>query len=227
MHKFGLLRGVHVVNIVDALMLRQILNNVPVLWIPNGVDCNKFKPGAKRADAFYALFVGALSEDKGFDTFVETARIVRGRHGDVKFLAASAGGPLEVIASRAREEGIVEYLGFVPDDELVRLYAESHVAVFPSRDEAFVLVSLEAQASGTPVIATDLPAFRQTVIDGVTGVLVRPHSPQAFASAIIKMRELWLNSRQEYYRVSAAARKNAERFCWEKVVKVYYERLFK
>jgi len=115
----------------------------------------------------------------------------------------------------------------VPDSELPRLYAESHVAVFPSRDEAFGLVSLEAQASRTPVIATDLPAFRQSVIDGITGILVKPYSPQAFANAVIKMRELWLNNRQEYERMSISARKNAERFCWEKVVKIYYEKFFK
>jgi len=216
MNRTGLVKGIHAVNIVYTLILRRILSNIPVWWVPNGVDCKRFKPGAKRGDVFQVLFVGALSDDKGVDTFTEAARIVKRYYSDVRFVIASSGGPLKSIVEKAHKNGVVEFIGFVPDSELARLYAESHVAVFPSRDEAFGLVSLEAQASGTPVIATDLPAFRQTVIDGVTGILVRPYSPQAFADAIIKVRGLWLNNRQEYERMSISARKNAERFCWEK-----------
>jgi len=65
MNRAGLVKGIHAVNIVDALTLRRILSNIPVWWIPNGVDCRRFKPGAKRGDVFQALFVGALSDDKG------------------------------------------------------------------------------------------------------------------------------------------------------------------
>jgi len=216
MSRAGLVKGIHAVNIVNALILRRILSNIPIWWVPNGVDCRRFKPGTKRNDVFQVLFVGALSEDKGVDTFIETAKIVKSHYNDIKFVIASAGGPLRGLIEEVQKEGIVEFLGFLSDEDIAKLYAESHVAVFPSRDEAFGLVSLEAQASGTSVIATDIPAFRQTVIDGITGISVRPYSPQAFANAIIKMRELWLNNRQEYERMSISARKNAERFCWEK-----------
>jgi hypothetical protein len=41
------------------------------------------------------------------------------------------------------------------------------------------------------------------------------------------MRDMWLNDRQRYEQMCAAARKNGERFCWERIVKVYYEKLFK
>jgi len=225
MNKVGLLKGIHTVNIVDALTLRGILGKITIWWIPNGVDCKKFKPGIKRNDKFQVLFIGALSEDKGIDTFIETARIVKNKYDDVHFSIASVGGPLKSVVEEACKEGVVEFLGFVSDNELRQLYAESHIAVFPSREEAFGLISLEAQASGTPVIATDLPAFKQSVINGVTGILVKPYSSQAFANAIIKVRDMWLNHRQKYVQISEAATKNAERFCWEKVVKIY-ESLF-
>ena len=145
-----------------------------------------------------------MSDDKGVDTFTEAARIIKRYYSDVRFIIIGPGGPLKRIVEETHKEGIVKFIGFVPDDELARLYAESHVAVFPSRDEAFGLVSLEAQASGT------IPAFRYSMIDGITGILVRPYSLQAFANAIIKIRELWLNNRQEYERMSISARKNAK-----------------
>jgi glycogen synthase len=61
----------------------------------------------------------------------------------------------------------------------------------------------------------------------MTGVLIKPYSPQAFAEAVIKTRNMWLNSRQKYEQMCIVARRNAERFCWERRVKMYYERLFK
>jgi glycosyltransferase involved in cell wall biosynthesis len=161
MNRTGLVKGIHAVNIVDALMLRRILSNIPVWWVSNGVDCRRFKPGTKRGDVFQVLFVGALSEDKGVDTFIETAKVVKSHYNDIKFVIASAGGPLRGLIEEVQKEGIVEFLGFLSDEDIAKLYAESHVVVFPSHDEAFGLVSLEAQASGTPVIATDIPALME------------------------------------------------------------------
>jgi D-inositol-3-phosphate glycosyltransferase len=171
--------------------------------------------------------VGALTEDKGFDTFVEIAKIIKSVYNDVEFLMASVGGPLKSLAEGAHRDGVIRFLGFVPDDKLAKLYAESHVVVLPSREETFNLISLEAQASGTPVIATDLPAFRQSVINNMTGWLVKPYSPQVFAEAIIKIRSMWLNDRQKYEQTCVVARRNAKRYCWERIVKIYYKKLFK
>jgi glycosyltransferase involved in cell wall biosynthesis len=227
MNRTGLLKGIHTVNIVDALVIRGVLHNIPVWWIPNGVNCEQFKPSIKRSDKFQVLFVGALSEYKGFDTFVEVAKIVKSIHNDVEFLVAGAGGPLESLAEDAHRDGVVRFLGFIPHDKLAKLYARSHVVVLPSREEAFNLVSLEAQASGTPVIATDLPAFRQSVINNMTGVLVKPYSPQVFAEQLLRFRNMWLNDKQKYEHTCVTARRNAERYCWERIVKIYYKKLFK
>ncbi len=222
LNKMGILKGIHTVNIVDAIQLRNILK-IPIHYIPNGVDCNKFRPRSKRNDKFQVLFVGALSEDKGVDTFIDVAEIVKKKYDDVDFIIASIGGPLKDLVIEAERRGIIKFLGFVSDDVLAKLYAESHVALFPSREEAFGLVSLEAQASGTPVIATDIPAFRQSVVNGVTGILVKPYKPEAFAEAVIKLRELWMFNRDRYVEMCVNARRNAERFCWERIAKRIYK----
>jgi glycosyltransferase involved in cell wall biosynthesis len=222
LNKMGVLKGIHAVNIVDTIQLRNILK-IPIHYIPNGVDCNKLRPRSKRNDKFQVLFVGALSEDKGVDTFINVAEIVKKKYDDVDFIIASAGGLLKDLVIEAERGGIIKFHGFVPDEVLAKLYAESHVALLPSRDEAFGLVSLEAQASGTPVIATDIPAFRQSVVNGVTGILVKPYKPEAFAEAVIKLRELWMFNRDRYVEMCVNARRNAERFCWERIAKRIYK----
>ena len=58
MNKVGLLKGIHTVNIVDALTLRSILGKITVWWIPNGVDCRRFKPALREMIDFkYSLLV--------------------------------------------------------------------------------------------------------------------------------------------------------------------------
>ena len=83
------------------------------------------------------------------------------------------------------------FVGRVDDDEKARLYRTSDVFVFPSldRSEAFGLVALEAQASGTPVVASDLDGVRTVVRDGETGRLVPPGDEGALAAAIVWMME--------------------------------------
>jgi len=97
MNRAGLVKGIHAVNIVDALTLKRILSSIPVWWVPNGIDRRRFNPGAKRDYVFQVLFVGALSDDKGIGTFIETARIVKRDH---RFVIASSGRSLRVLLRR-------------------------------------------------------------------------------------------------------------------------------
>jgi glycosyltransferase involved in cell wall biosynthesis len=224
MHSVGLLKGIHAVNIIDTMILRNTLD-LPVWWIPNGINCEKFRPGEKR-EGFQVIFVGALSEDKGIDTYLKAAELAKNKYGDVDFVVVSTGGHLKNLVVEAQSKGLVRFLGFIPQEELPRLYAESHVAVFPSKDEAFPLVSLEAQASGTPVIATDIAAFRQSIINSATGLLVKPCTPEAFADAIIRVKELWDRNKDEYMKMSMNARRNSENYCWDKIVRIYCKKFF-
>jgi D-inositol-3-phosphate glycosyltransferase len=68
-------------------------------------------------------------------------------------------------------------------------YAAASVVAVPSHNESFGLVALEAQACGTPVVATDVGGLRTAVRDGVSGLLVPGHDAEAWASALLKAVE--------------------------------------
>jgi len=216
----GFLKAVHVVNPVDKLMLEQILKS-RVVHIPNGVSCHRFKPdlGAKRT--FQVLFVGALSPDKGIDIFPEILLLLKRREIKPKITIVSTGGPLLDPVRKWVEtgDGEIELKGFVEDDELAKLYAEATVVLLPSRDEAFGLVALEAQASGTPVICSNTSGFRQTVLDGVTGFIVSRWSAGMFSEAVAKIHQLWLQDKERYSSMCLDARNHVKRsFGWDIVV---------
>jgi D-inositol-3-phosphate glycosyltransferase len=71
-------------------------------------------------------------------------------------------------------------------DRLRDWYVAADVVAVPSHNESFGLVALEAQACGTPVVATDVGGLRTTVRDGVSGLLVPGHGADAWAAALTR-----------------------------------------
>jgi D-inositol-3-phosphate glycosyltransferase len=102
----------------------------------------------------------------------------------------------------------------VPPRRLADLYALAEVCVVSSHTESFGLVALEAQASGTPVVATAVGGLVDVVEDGVTGFLIEGRDPIAFAGRIGEL----LESRTLRDRMGAAARDRAARYTWDRSV---------
>ena len=86
----------------------------------------------------------------------------------------------------AEELGIADQVRFVPpvaQDELVDWYAASTLVCVPSYNESFGLVAIEAQATGTPVVAAAVGGLTTAVRDGRSGLLVADHEPASYAAA--------------------------------------------
>ncbi|MEX1178690.1 MAG: glycosyltransferase [Nitriliruptor sp.] len=164
--------------------------------VPAGVDLSRFHPprdGEAGTHAPTMLFVGRLQPLKGPDVAVRALAAVRRQVPDarLRIIGGASGngqgltGPRELRAL-ASELGVAEALDIRPavaQDELATAYREANVLVAPSRSETFGLVALEAQASGLPVVAADVPGLQAVVGEG--GVLVRGHDPADHAGAIV------------------------------------------
>jgi glycosyltransferase involved in cell wall biosynthesis len=148
------------------------------------------------------------------DRFLIVCELVRHKQVDVALEAARrAGRRVRVVGVgpelerlRTRFSGTAEFLGRVDDVQLATLHQEALATIVPNVEE-FGIVAVEAQASGRPVLAVSAGGTRETVLDGVTGVLVPPGDEDALAEAL---RETdW--TRFEPLR----AREQAERFSTE------------
>jgi glycosyltransferase involved in cell wall biosynthesis len=164
--------------------------------IPSGVNL----PPDVGAEAIppEVLYAGRLSPEKGVDELVAATAGMN--------LVVAGDGPL-----RARVPGV---LGFVPHDELQRLYARAAVVACPSRREGFGVACLEAMAHGRPVVATDVGGLRDLVADGETGLVVPPRDPVALRGALERL----LGDPGLRRQLGAAGRERArERFSWAAV----------
>jgi glycosyltransferase involved in cell wall biosynthesis len=187
--------------------------------LPSGVDTNRFTPAADRAAARRAAglpengalvgLVAALRPEKNHALFFEVASRLRGAHPDATFLVVGDGERRAQLEGLARERALdrVRFLGSRRDiPEIVR---SLDVAVLTSEPvvETLPVTLIEALASGTPVVSTNVGSVADVVSDGETGRLVPAGDAARFAAALGEL----LLDRPLRERFGRAARADAER----------------
>ena len=90
----------------------------------------------------------------------------------------------EPILEAAAQRPYTRLLGFVADEDLPALYRQATAFAFPSLYEGFGIPILEAMASGRPIITTDVPGCRETVVPEANGLMVPPKDAEALALAM-------------------------------------------
>jgi glycosyltransferase-like protein len=202
--------------------------------VHNGVDAARFQaadPGQARelrdragaADRPLILSVGGIEPRKGSDTLVRALAELKqaGRH---PVLAVVGGHSFQDYRPyRDRVLGSLPSLGLsldddvvlvgtVPDAELPAWYAVADVLAFPSTKEGWGLAVLEAMSAGLPVVASDLPVFREFLAPDRDALMVPVDDAPALAAALSKV----LDTPDLAASLRTAARATAERFSWSR-----------
>lgn len=216
-------------SMMSVLRAKGITDNL-LLW-PRGVDSTLFSPARRssewrrqlgfRDDDVVIAFVSRLVTEKGLDVLVEVVRELESSGTPHRVLIVGEG------PERARIEKELPravFLGHLEGVALATAYASSDLFFFPSDTETFGNVTLEALASGLPAVVADATGSNDLVENEVTGFLARPRDPRDFME---KTRALIQDATMRK-RMSAAARKFAERYEWNEVLGrmvSYYEML--
>jgi len=135
------------------------------------------------------LLAARLLREKGVVEYVKAAKLIRKKYPQTRFILLGSLDTNPGAISRAEieawaSEGIFKWPGHVQD---VRTWlARSSVYVLPSYREGVPRSTQEAMAMARPVITTDAPGCRETVIDGVNGFLVPVGNPEALAATMEK-----------------------------------------
>jgi len=221
------------------------INAHKIVVVHNGVDTDYFRPYTETGQStrkkygleekLAVLFVGRMAMIKGVEHLVNAANMLVNDfgHRSVVFVLV---GPFIFDATekpidkeemlsyirRHQLDGNIVLTGSLPLEEVRSLYAASDIFVLPSLAEGDPLVTLEAMASGKPVIGTKVGGIPHHIRDGWNGFLIDPANEQQLASRI----EYLIDNPEERKTMGANSRKYAEdEFDWrrvaERLVQVY------
>jgi glycosyltransferase involved in cell wall biosynthesis len=169
-------------------------------------------------DGAYVLFVGLLEPKKNLGVLLEAVAHARraGTWGPTRLAVAGAAGwgdlALEARVARLGLDGVVRFLGPVPDADLPGLYAGAEAFAFPSLWEGFGLPVLEAMAAGAPVVASRRGAIPE--VAGDAALLVEPEAAPLAAALSRLLADGPLRDR-----LRAAGRERARTFSWERTAR--------
>jgi phosphatidyl-myo-inositol alpha-mannosyltransferase len=158
--------------------------------IPNGVDVSAFARG-EPLDGYpragrTVLFLGRYDEPrKGMDVLLGALPALIEHHPDVQILIVGRGDEDRLRREAGRHAGHLRFLGQVSDAEKAAALRSADVYVAPNLGgESFGIILIEAMAAGTPVVASELDAFRRVLRDGTAGLLTPIGDSDALATAI-------------------------------------------
>ncbi|MBV9130854.1 MAG: glycosyltransferase family 4 protein [Verrucomicrobia bacterium] len=204
--------------------LSELADPFTVQRIPNGVDCEYFKPGPKtNHSALTLLSVGRLHPQKKVLLTLEILRAIRDQSGIPATARVIGDGPerktLEKFAQRHHLDGSVSFEGWLASCDVAAAYRSATVLVHISRYEGMSNTILEALASGLPVVASRIPENMELIEPERNGLLFDPReSASKIGAAIVNLYqnpELWT-------RMSHEAREQVEvKYSWDRVAEMY------
>lgn len=217
-----------------------------IVVVAPGADTELFTPGNDRATersrrqlgvplhAKVVAFVGRLQEFKGPQVLIRAVAELLERDPERNLRVLISGGPSgpnatpESYREMAAELGVERRIRFLdprPPAELVAIYRAADIIAVPSYNESFGLVAMEAQASGTPVVAARVGGLPVAVAEGETGLLVDGHDPADWADALAQL----LDDDDTRIRMGEDAVAHAANFSWARTAEqlsiVYSEAL--
>jgi len=209
---------------VGLKQLSERADPVTVQVIPNGVDCDYFKPGPQTEHSSLTLLsVGRLHRQKNVQRMLEVLLAIRDQSGLPATARVIGDGPerknLEKFARQHDLTGALSFEGWLPRSQVAAAYRSATVLVQLSSYEGMSNTILEALASGLPVAASRIPENMELIEPDVNGLLFGPEEKVSkIAQAIVRLYQS-ANLRTQ---MSLQARKRViEKYTWDRVAEMY------
>lgn len=153
-----------------------------------GIDLSRYSPKFEKTSIPTIIYVGRLVATKGLEHLLQAVAIASSSIPALRLVVVGTGYAEDGLRTFSRRLGIgsiVEFVGYVSEEEKVRLLQDAHVLAMPSLREGWATPVLEANACGTPAVGTDVPGVRETIVHGKTGYLVPYGDADSLASRLL------------------------------------------
>jgi len=201
--------------------------------IPNGVNLEHFSPQVAPLPQFMdgkqnILFVGRFEKRKGAKYLLRAIPNIRKQFPETRFILVGDGRLRRGFQQFVERQGWqdVVFTGYVSDEDLPRYFGSSHVFCSPATGaESMGIILLEAMASGTPVVASNISGYATVISHGIDGILTTPRNSEELAWAVRYLLE-HESLRQQFIQ---AGLQKARQYAWphvaQRVMDYYWELL--
>lgn len=203
-----------------AEAVRKIYHRPAIVAYP-GVDTSEYVPAKQKREFVFTL--GRLTKFKRIDLVIKALALLNKRGIKIPLIIGGDGEEKANLMKLARKVGVsqlVEFIGRLSDEQASEYLAMARFVVFPTTNEPFGLVPLEAMACGTPVIVSNSGGPKETVVEGKTGLTFEAGNVADLAH---KIRLLW-DHPELTVRMSIAAREHVKKnFSWDKTISILHQ----
>lgn len=179
--------------------------------IHNGVNLLKYRVKPEMKEPFHILSLSRMKKYKNLDFLLEAAAELKKVFPRVRLTIAGSGSYLGTLKQKAGKNLYIHFPGRVSEIEKVRLYQKASLFVNPSVKEGWSITNIEANACGTPVIASRVDGLKDSVRDGESGWLFEYNNVSDFVEKAGKV----LENRETELAMQEKARAWAENFTWD------------
>jgi glycosyltransferase involved in cell wall biosynthesis len=184
-------RKIHIINPIAKV------NHKNVVFVPNWIDTQFWRPTKLKEGKFSALFVGRRNLEKGWDIYVRTAELLS-LNPDIEFYATGA------------DYGVIKGISFPDEEDMPNVYSRFHILVVPARLNVFPLTFLESLSCGTPVVK--LPTSTHVGLYRLGLPMLFGNSYTTISELVRRVHSIWTNDREEYLAMQTAVRRAAMKF---------------
>jgi glycosyltransferase involved in cell wall biosynthesis len=158
-----------------------------IFMVTEGLNVQPLPKLSEKESTPTMIFIGRLKKAKLPDHAISAFSIIKKRKPDAR-LWVIGDGYLRTALKQLYLDGVTFY-GYINGDTKNKLLARAHMILVPSVREGWGLVVTEANAMGTPAVAYNVPGLRDSVRDGITGLLVKSNTPESMAESALRLLE--------------------------------------
>lgn len=175
----------------DMARETNLYTDKDIMITPFGIDTTVFEPqNLEKGDNIVIGTIKSLEKHYGIDYLIKAFKCLTEKYDDLILQIGGKGSELNDLENLVKDLNIedkVEFLGFLNEEEVVKRFNTFDIAVVPSLHESFGVSSIEAQATGTPVVVTNAGGLPETVDEGVTGFIAEKGSEKSLEKEIEKL----------------------------------------
>lgn len=188
-----------------------------IFVVPEGLSITPLRDVPEKDPEPTIIFTGRLKRAKLPHHAVRAFSLIKKEIPNAKMWVVGGGYMLDEL-KRTNIEGLAFY-GHIKSELKNQLMSRAHVALVPAVREGWGLVVTESNAMGTPAVAYNVHGLRDSVQDGLTGVLVKENSPEQLAAEAIAL----LRNKERLTKLSHNALKSSRNFSWDKTATAFDE----